>query len=235
MNTNGRIIAEGVSPYDGAPIVLIVTGFDKVSSNDKTGSMLQSWILRTDVKPNEAFKDERGKSVCGNCPHHGSRKGSCYVRWYHAPLSVWNCYKRGNYPHIGNDWHLFDGQALRMGSAGDPAMFDVEIWRKMLKNTRNHTGYTHQWREAFAQEFKGIVQASCEDVVDKLEANFHDWKTFLVKHESVKDPADSVHCMASIEKGQKTNCATCGLCSGSKADVVINAHGATANRVLMEV
>ena len=60
MNTNGRIIAESVSPYDGAPIVLIVTGFDKVSANDKTGSMLQSWILRTDVKPNEAFKDERG-------------------------------------------------------------------------------------------------------------------------------------------------------------------------------
>lgn len=235
MNTNGRIIAEGVSPYDGAPIVLIVTGFDKVSSNDKTGSMLQSWILRSDVKPNEAFKDERGRSVCGNCPHHGSRKGSCYVRWYHAPLSVWNCYKRGNYPHIGNDWHLFDGQALRMGSAGDPAMFDVEIWRKMLNHARTHTGYTHQWRESFAQEFKGIVQASCEDVVDKLEANFHDWKTFLVKHESVKDPADSVHCMASIEKGQKTNCATCGLCSGSMADVVINAHGATANRVLMEV
>ena len=235
MNTNGRIIAESVSPYDGAPIVLIVTGFDKVSANDKTGSMLQSWILRTDVKPNEAFKDERGRSVCGNCPHHGSRKGSCYVRWYHAALSVWNCYKRGNYPHIGNDWHLFDGQALRMGSAGDPAMFDVEIWRKMLNHARTHTGYTHQWRESFAQEFKGIVQASCEDVVDKLEANFHDWKTFLVKHESVNDPADSVHCMASIEKGQKTNCATCGLCSGSKADVVINAHGATANRVLMEV
>tara|TARA_R100000008_G_scaffold13647_1_gene6701 strand:+ start:8384 stop:9091 length:708 start_codon:yes stop_codon:yes gene_type:complete len=235
MNTNGRIIAEGTSPYDGAPIVLIVTGFDKVSANDKTGSMLQSWILRTDVKPNEAFKDERGKSVCGNCPHHGSRKGSCYVRWYHAPLSVWNCYKRGNYPHIGNDWHLFDGHALRMGSAGDPAMFNVEIWRKMLNHARTHTGYTHQWREAFAQEFRGIVQASCEDVIDKLEANFHDWKTFLVKHESVEDPTNSVHCMASIEKGQKTNCATCGLCSGSAADVVINAHGATANRVLMEV
>ena len=45
MNTNGRIIAETTSPYDGSPIVLIVTGFDKVTANDKTGSMLQSWIL----------------------------------------------------------------------------------------------------------------------------------------------------------------------------------------------
>ena len=108
MNTNGRIIAETTSPYDGSPIVLIVTGFDKVTSNDKTGSMLQSWILRSDIEPHKAFKDERGKGVCGNCPHHGSRKGSCYVRWHHAPLSVYRCFKRGNYPHIGNDWELFD-------------------------------------------------------------------------------------------------------------------------------
>ena len=113
-------------------------------------------------------------------------------------------------------------------------MFGVDIWRKMLKNAKNHTGYTHQWKEDFATPFKGLVQASCEDYLEKLEANYHGWKTFLVKHESVEDPKGSHHCLASEEKGKLTNCAVCGLCSGSKADVVINAHGINANKVLVE-
>ena len=196
--------------------------------------MIQTWILRTDVKPNEAFKDDRGKAVCGNCPHHGSRKGSCYVRWYHAPLSVWNCFKRGNYPHIGNDWHLFDGKALRMGSAGDPAMFGVEIWQKMLKNAKNHTGYTHQWKEDFAQAYKGICQASCDGLLDYVEASSHGWKCFRVKHKDSPTPKGAINCPASIEQGQSTQCSMCSLCDGATADIYINAHGNTANRVPIE-
>jgi len=231
MNNNGRVIYEGLSPVDGSsPIVLIATGFDKATSNDKTGEMIQTWILPQNIKPNEAFKDERGQSVCGSCPHHGSKQGSCYVKWFHAPLSVWKCYKRGNYPHIGNDWHLFDG-ALRLGSAGDPAMIPATVWQKMLKNVRTHTGYTHQWREDYAQGLKGICQASCDGFEDYEKADAKGWKCFLVKHESVSDPKGFIHCMASTERGQKTNCSICSLCSGSKANVVINAHGSTANRV----
>ena len=36
--------------------------------------------------------------------------------------------------------------------------------------------------------------------------------------------------MASVEMNNKTNCNTCNLCNGSKADIVINAHGNTKNR-----
>ena len=35
--------------------------------------------------------------------------------------------------------------------------------------------------------------------------------------------------------GQKTSCSLCSLCSGSKRDVVINAHGSTSKYVLVEV
>ena len=50
-NPNGRILYEGPSMLDGAPIVVIATGFAERSGNDKTGAMIQTWILRADIPP----------------------------------------------------------------------------------------------------------------------------------------------------------------------------------------
>ena len=88
-NPNGRVLYEGPSMLDGAPIVVIATGFAESSANDKTGAMIQTWILRADLPPHHAFKAPEGASVCGDCPHRLNR--TCYVRWYTAPLAVWNC------------------------------------------------------------------------------------------------------------------------------------------------
>ena len=233
-NHNGRILWEGESNYDGAPIVIIATGFEDVSANGKTGSMIQTWILRQDVKPNEAFKNGLGKSVCGDCTHAGYNENTCYVIWYQAPLSVWNCYKRGNYQPIGNDWHLFDDVALRLGSAGDPAMAPGNVWVEPILRARTHTGYTHQWRQEWAQHLKGIVQASCDGFADYLEATAHGWKTYLVTPKDVPDPAGTVHCAASEERGQKTNCALCSLCDGASANVVIHSHGSRGTKLTLQ-
>ena len=125
LNLNGRILWEGLSPVDGAPIVCIVTGLNKRSANGKTGSMLQIWILRQDLHPVEAFLT--AQSVCGDCVHHGLAQGSCYVNWGQAPRSIWECYRRGGYPPIGDAWHLFNGAVVRLGAAGDPAMVPAEV------------------------------------------------------------------------------------------------------------
>ena len=72
MNLNGRILFEGKSPINGKPIVIIATGFTEKSANPKIGFMLQTWILSSQLKPNEAFKTNEGgfgESVCGDCPH----------------------------------------------------------------------------------------------------------------------------------------------------------------------
>lgn len=230
-NYNGRILWEGPSNYDGAPIVIIATGFTDSSENGKTGSMIQTWILRQDMPPHHAFMIGFGASVCGNCPHAGYNENTCYVRWYQAPLSVWNCYKRGNYLPIGDDWHLFDDVCLRLGSAGDPAMAPAEAWTEAILRSTKHTGYTHQWRQDWAQWLKGIVQASCDGFADYLEATAHGWRTFLVTPSGTPDPAGTVHCAASYERGQKTNCAACALCDGKTANVVIHAHGSRGSKV----
>ena len=227
---NGYILWEGSSPLDGKPLVLIATGFANRSANPKTGHMIQTWILRQDVDPWDAFRTEDGYSNCGNCTHRVNR--TCYVNWWQAPKSIWQAYRRGSYPQL-TDWSVFDHQKVRLGSAGDPAMVPAQIWHAVLDHAASHTGYTHQWREPFAQPLRGLVQASCDGFQDYLDATAHGWHTFLVKPADVAAPEGVIHCAASKERGAKTNCATCSLCDGASADVVINAHGAGRSRVAL--
>lgn len=233
-NQNGRILWEGPSAYDGQPIVVIATGFESPSDNPKTGDMIQTWILRQDVKPNEGFKSAQdGISVCGDCPHAGYNNGTCYVSWYQGPLSVWNCYKRGGYAPIGQDWSLFSGRAVRLGSAGDPAMVPFEVWKQALEYATKHTGYTHQWRYDWAQDFKGTVQASCDGFRDYVEATAMGWNTFLVTPPGQTKIEGTVHCAASEERGNKTTCQACHLCDGKSANVMIWGHGRSHKKIAM--
>ena len=81
--------------------------------------------------------------------------------------------------------------------------------KKIIDVCKNHTGYTHQWRNNFAIRFKGLLQASVDSFEEYLKASSLGFKCFYVKHESLEDPKNFVHCMASVEKGNKTNCNTC--------------------------
>lgn len=233
LNKNGRILYEGPSMLDGQPIVVIAVGFETRSTNDKTGGMIQSYILRTDVHPAVAFRNGAGSSVCGatECPHFVNK--TCYVNWGQGPRSVWECYRRGGYAPIGDDWHLFDDTVVRLGSAGDPCAAPEHVWRPIFDRARKHTGYTHQWRKPVGQWAKGFLQASCDGMRDYIESTAQGWRPFLVKPAHVPDPEGSVHCAASSESGKKTTCEQCTLCDGSTANVVINAHGSSQRRVLL--
>lgn len=231
-NTNGLILWQGLSNFDSQPIVVIATGFTDPSHNGKTGKMIQTWILRQDIPPHEAFKNGEGRSVCGDCKHAGYNDATCYVKFYQAPLSIWECYKRGNYNLINNNWKVFNDVSLRAGSAGDPAMAPSDIWIEAITRAKSHTGYTHQWRRDYAQPLKGLLQASCDGIKDYIDATSMGWKTYLVVPKNSIKPANGlVHCAASKEKGQKTNCSLCHLCDGNSANVMIYAHGNMATKV----
>jgi hypothetical protein len=69
MANDTYIIYEGPSLYDGAPIVVLVqTG----SSNRKTGDMVQTYILRSDIDPITASRTGKDSAICGTCPHMGT-------------------------------------------------------------------------------------------------------------------------------------------------------------------
>ena len=72
----GVILYDGASMLDGEPIVVIAT---LETSNRKTGEMVQTWIIRSDIAPTDAAKSGDDKSICGACPHRHYSKGACYV------------------------------------------------------------------------------------------------------------------------------------------------------------
>lgn len=234
---NGYVVYEGASLIDGAPIVVIATGFANKTANAKTGDMIQTWIIRSDVKPNDAVKTGADVSVCGNCPHRPRNLGSCYVRVFQGPRAVYESYKKGNYPVIPkhNLEYMFAGHRVRLGSYGDPAAVPYEILSLLVKYSLTHTGYTHQWKENwFDKKTANVCMASVDNVEDFERAKKLAMRTFRVR--SVNEPLldKEVVCPASEEAGKIIDCATCGACKGSdtkqKSSIVIIAHGNTKKR-----
>lgn len=78
---NGYVIYRGPSMIDGSPIICIASGFIEESSNEKTGPMIQTWILREDVDPQTAVWTGEDKSICGDCVHRGEIGRHKAVPW----------------------------------------------------------------------------------------------------------------------------------------------------------
>ena len=225
--SNGYIIFEGPSAIDGAPIVVIATGFDKQTANGKTGNMIQTWIIRADIAPHHAVKTGEDSSICGDCVHRPARKAellasgesfvSCYVKTFQAPLSVFNAYKRGIYPsaNAAQIADLCANRMVRIGSYGDPYAAPIFIWRAMTSNAKGWTGYTHQWRIA-GKSWHALVMASADSIDDMQEAQARGFRTFRVTAKPFQNVKglESV-CPASKEKGARTDCATCRACMGT--------------------
>jgi len=221
----GFILQEGFSPIDGEPFVVVLT-LD--STNRKTGNMAQVWILRSDIDPVTAIATGQDLSICGNCRHRKQADGSrtCYVNVGQAPLAVWRTYKKGGYE---TDLTVSDGERylsrkkIRWGAYGDPGIIDPVIFHAVNGAAAGHTGYTHQWREPFAQWAKGSLQASCDGLRDYLEASSHGWKTFAVVPKG-SNGFSGRQCPATVEASE-AQCQTCSLCDGDKADIFVEVHG----------
>jgi hypothetical protein len=236
---NGVIIYRGPSMLDGQPIVAIATGLVRASDNQKTGNMVQTWIMRDDISPVAAANEGSDSSVCGSCPLRGTVVDgknvgrACYVTLFQAPLNVWESSHRGLYPDVAVNrlTKLFAGRLVRVGSYGDPAAVPLAIWQAMLGKSAGHTGYTHQWREF--PEMAEFCMASVASEDERMAAKVLGFRTFRVSGEVV--PAElrrqriEVVCPASDEMGNVTNCASCRACGGktakARADIVIRVHG----------
>ena len=55
--------------YDQDDIVVLLSGLKTPSKNIKTGPMLQTIIIRSDIHPTEALKSGQDEKVCGDCIH----------------------------------------------------------------------------------------------------------------------------------------------------------------------
>lgn len=234
----GVILYEGASMLDGAPIAVIANRIETASNNVKTGAMVQTFIIRSDVSPMAALKSGEDASVCGDCQHRPANQGSCYVNVGRSVMAVYGALTRGRYARPGVDYDpailpdLFEGSTFRLGSYGDPAAAPFQIWQHATSKVAARNGYSHQWR-AFPA-FKALCMASCDSATDYLEARAAGWRTFRVRAPGAPLLAKEVICPASKEAGAKTTCASCRACGGTaskaRANIAIVAHGATARR-----
>lgn len=231
MQIKGYVLWEGASELDGAPIVVLAT---LRSKNVKTGDMVQTWILRSDLEPHVARKCDGDLSICGNCPGRGKW---CYVTLHQGPLSTYRAFKRGRYQRMSAGaagWLLRDRE-IRIGAYGDPAAVPARVWSALLGGHRaNHTGYTHQAGNPRFASLSRYLMGSCQDPESLAAVKANGFRAFLAIPKGAPVPSGVVLC-PSESRGVK--CITCGLCGGNTVrgrDVVIHAHGkgAKALRVI---
>lgn len=211
------IIYNGPSLLDGKPIVVIATYSDR---NTKTGKVLQTYIVRSDINPLEASKTGEDYSICGDCVMRGTPTGDpnrkqavgrrCYVNLGQGVLIVYRAYVNGVYP-TANPRDMGRGRFVRVGTYGDPAAAPEEVWTELLSEASDWTAYSHQsgWRPDIAMQ----------SADDYHSAALH-WKagrrTFRVIADlGHLDHANEALCPASKEAGRRVQCTACKLCKGS--------------------
>lgn len=234
----GFVVYEGPSELDGSPIVVIVNRIFTASNNAKTGDIVQTFIIRSDVSPLDALKTGQDEAVCGDCEHRpylvkrGNGKAPCYVNVGRSVMSVYGAYKRGSYVKATPEQvsrYLAD-RVLRLGTYGDPFAAPHAVWLPMVQAAARRVGYTHQWQNPkFDADLWGpMVMASADTVLQRVKANAMGLRTFRVGFADELDKvAGEAVCPASAEAGRKTTCADCRLCGGTSIkakDIVIRDH-----------
>ena len=230
VNRLGFVIWQGASVLDGSPIAVIAT---LKTSNAKTGDMVQTWIIRTDINPVEASKIGLDSSVCGSCVHRHFNGGACYVNIGQAPNAVYKSFRAGKYPTYDRTKHqqYLQGRKIRLGAYGDPAAAPFEVMEYLANIGIGHTGYTHQAKHAnFDSRFIDICMVSADSPKQAKQWHAKGARTFRVAMDGDGMYNNESECLSETVGAQ---CIDCGLCDGSKRNadsIVITVHGSLQNR-----
>ena len=237
LKAQSSVIYMGPSLIDGAPIMAIAVISKR---NRKTGAMLQTYIMRSDIDPRQASAMGLDFSICGNCPLRGvanpggkqAAKRPCYVILGQGPTIVYKSFLKGTYPIIsGFDAiaALGEGRMIRIGTYGDGAAVPAHIWQALLSKAAGHTAYSHQSGLSQSAFDPAIYMVSADSEAQARAAWEAGKRTFRVI-DTVGDivKGKEILCPASKEAGAKTTCFSCGLCGGNSVkakSIAIPAHG----------
>ena len=231
----GAIIYRGPSEIDGKPIVVIAVWSSK---NSKTGDMVQTYILRSDIDPRDANKYGEDYSICGNCQHKGkptldpdkvlAEGRSCYVNMGQGVLIVFNSFIAGKYPDHTTHTKRMDtgkGRKVRIGTYGDGAAAPNYIWSELLAEADGHTAYSHNGGDPVR------YMVSADSLEHAQQAWASKYRTFRVIRNVSELQRNEILCPASKEAGYKATCQSCLLCGGTSVQaksIAIPAHGSGA-------
>lgn len=120
---------------------------------------------------------------------------------------------------------ISENRYVRFGTYGEPSLHPLELIRSVSNVAQNWTGYTHQYFRK--PEYADFLMASTHNAIQaKTASTKFGFRSFIAVNEN--KGINAVKCPASKEGGLKSNCAQCGLCSGTlgkgKKDIVILVH-----------
>lgn len=234
------VIYDGPSLIDGSPIVCIAQEPPK-KSNVKTGAMMQTYIIRSDVDPLSASKNGQDKGVCGSCVHRGtqtSEKGlkqaknrTCYVVLFQGPLIKWKGYSWGKYETVRGHEEIKKvgkGQMVRIGTYGDGAAVPEYVWDSLCEDAEGWTAYTHQ------DNPNPNRYMTSADTLDQAEVAWkkghRTFRTISSVDQVVK--GKEIICPATEEGGKRVQCIDCKLCCGTSVkgkSIAAVVHGVNKN------
>lgn len=230
MSELGIQFYRGPSLLTGDPIVGVITGLDGGSMNAKTGPMAQAWVIRPDLPPFEAKRQNVDDAICGDCKLRGrdGKDSGCYVVVWQSPQAIYR--QLDSYPVVS--WPelqaVVEGRSVRICAYGDPAAVPFDVWRALLATAAGHVAYTHQWKTC-DQRLKSICMASVDTEDEFVIASLRGWRTFRIRMPDAPLIAGAEFaCPASDESGHRTTCQKCQLCRGTSSparSVAIVAHG----------
>jgi|SRR5262245_14820019 len=236
----GYVIYDGASLLNGERIVCVATLH---SSNDKTGDMIQTWILVASHDPLYSSRHGLDAANCGSCaargkPTFGERgqasERSCYVQIGQAPSAVWRHWAAGGYPaavgHAGIA-AVGRGRKVRLGAYGDMSAVPSYVADSLLSEAVGHTAYSHQSGDSASSFDAAIYMVSADNLVEAMAAWQRGARTFRV----VADESEAVEGreIVCLNHTRGIQCIDCGLCDGAgrhpnAKSIVIPVHGAGA-------
>ena len=152
-----------------------------------------------------------------------------------APLNLFNNISNYEKISINEACKKIAGLKLRLGAYGDSGCIDQSIIDKLVKASKSHLGYTHQWNHKKASTNPAHTMASVETLDQKTAANKKGFRTFRVVNNINNLLTDEILCPASKESKHNITCDKCGLCAGitstSKKNIAIVAHGNGKNHL----
>ena len=222
----GYIIHEGET--NGQNFAVIAT-FN--SSNEKTGSMIQIWIMLTDIHPVEVVRSGLDAvTICQGCPFASGN--GCYVNMAFAPTNIFKTYKAGKYEKLfPKDYStVFAGKTVRFGAYGNPTLMPFSIAKAIAKASKGWTGYFHNWAQMTvveARQWNELFMASTET---QNSYNLAKQLNLRVFHVSPTKPV--LNTMECVNSTKQIECRDCLLCAGMSKpakDIWIAPHGNKAN------
>jgi hypothetical protein len=224
----GAVIHRGPSKIDGQPIIVVAIW---ASTNRKTGDMLQTYIMRSDIDPLTANKYGEDYSICGNCALRGTptldptkkqaEDRPCYVVLGQGPMVVFKGLQRGIYPDYTNRQQrraLGRGRMVRIGTYGDGAAAPRFVWDDLLFEAEGHNAYSHNGGDP------RIYMQSADTLPQAQAAWSSGFRTFRVVHDTSHLQPNEILCPSS----RGVQCVDCRLCGGSQVkakSIAIVVHG----------